>query len=99
MIGSLADVQSLSNLGRSLDTIYLEYNPLQEDPLYRKKLHELIPSLSQIDANLIGGLASNGIRPPIASHGVAETEEEQLRRLQNMVVERAQAESQRQQGS
>ncbi|EEC46179.1 predicted protein, partial [Phaeodactylum tricornutum CCAP 1055/1] len=52
-IATFDDVQNLSSLGESLQTVYLEYNPLQEDPLYRKKLAELIPSLSQIDATLI----------------------------------------------
>lgn len=92
-IAKFEDVQPLSSLD-SLDTIYLEYNPLQEDPLYRKKLAELIPSLSQIDANMIGGLAAHGIPPPRVG-GIAETEEERLKRLQDEVVQRAKEETEK----
>ena len=95
-IASFEQVQSLAYLGESLETVYLEYNELQNDPLYRKKLAELVPSLKQIDATLIGSLAMHGIAPAAAtSGGVAETEDERLRRLQNMVVERAKAETKR----
>jgi protein phosphatase 1 regulatory subunit 7 len=90
-IDNWSQVEPLRALS-SLDTIYLEYNPLQQqDPLYRKKLHECIPSLSQIDANLIGGLASQGLASTQPSGAVLSTAEE-LRRLQNLVIERAQAE-------
>jgi len=57
------DVAPLAALGESLDTVYLEYNPIQSnDPLYRKKLAELIPSLSQIDANMVGATAAAAAR-------------------------------------
>jgi hypothetical protein len=79
-------------LGESLQTVYLEYNPLQEDPLYRKKLAELIPSLSQIDATLIGGLGRVGAASG-GGGGVVESEEARVRRLQDIVVARAQAET------
>jgi protein phosphatase 1 regulatory subunit 7 len=88
-IAHFDDVQPLASL--ALETIYLEYNPLQEDPLYRKRIAETIPSLKQIDATLIGGLAVYGI--PTVSTGYAETEEERLRQLQEMVIERARAET------
>lgn len=96
-IASFDDVQPLAKLGQHLETVYLEYNPLQEDPLYRKKLKELIPSLTQIDANLIQGLSSMGL-PPSAGRPV-ETEEERLRGLQAMAVERAKAETKTKQQS
>lgn len=93
-IATFDDVRNLSALGEHLDTIYLEYNPLQEDPLYRKKIAELIPSLSQIDANMIGGLAAHGIPPPpTVGTGGVETDEERLRRLQEDVIARAKAET------
>lgn len=94
-IASFADVQSLAEMakGESLDTIYLEYNNLQKDePLYRKKLHELVPCLKQIDADLIGGVAALGLTPMTPAKPV-ETEEERLRRLQNTIVERAKIET------
>jgi Leucine-rich repeat (LRR) protein len=34
-------------------TIYLEYNPIQKDPLYRKKLTEIVSCLTQIDAYFV----------------------------------------------
>ena len=92
-IATFDDVQPLSNLRENLETVYLEYNPLQEDPLYRKKLAELIPSLKQIDAIMIGGLAMQGVPSPNVSGGPAETEEERLRRMQEMVIEKAKAET------
>jgi protein phosphatase 1 regulatory subunit 7 len=91
-IATFDDVQNLSSLGESLQTVYLEYNPLQEDPLYRKKLAELIPSLSQIDATLIGGLGRVGAASG-GGGGVVESEEARVRRLQDIVVARAQAET------
>lgn len=39
---------------KKLSTIYLERNPIANDPTYRRKLKLLIPSLSQIDATLCG---------------------------------------------
>lgn len=96
-IASFDQVQALSALP-SLDTIYLEYNPLQQDPLYRKKLAAIIPCLKQIDANMIGSnsalygvtasATSSALRtPPI------ESEEDRVRRLQDETVARAQAET------
>jgi protein phosphatase 1 regulatory subunit 7 len=86
-IATFDDIQALSALP-SLDTIYLEYNPLQEDPLYRKKIHEVMPCLKQIDANMI-------MARPMATgttSGRAETDEERLRRMQDMVITRAREE-------
>lgn len=36
----------------SLQTVYLERNPVAEDPAYRRKLKMIVPSLTQIDATL-----------------------------------------------
>lgn len=91
LISGFDDVQSLSELD-SLSTIYLEYNDCQKDPLYRKKLQELMPNLKQIDADLIGGLAAHGITS-VRLGGQALTEEERLQKLQEQIIERARAET------
>lgn len=90
-IAKIEDVQPIASL--ELDTIYLEYNPLQDDPLYRKQVAETIPALKQIDANLIGGLAAHGIPTVAIGAMAAETNEDRLRRLQEMAVERARVET------
>jgi protein phosphatase 1 regulatory subunit 7 len=87
-IVSFDDIQSLSNL--KLETVYLEYNPLQSDPLYRKRLAELVPSLTQIDAYLIAGYeASRGGAALYVSPRAVGTGEEALRRMQDMAITRA----------
>ena len=80
-------LEPLSSL-TELTGIYLEYNPVADEFEYRKKLKEIVPSLTQIDATLVGGLAANGI-PSMNLAGVVETTEDRMRRLQNMAVERA----------
>jgi protein phosphatase 1 regulatory subunit 7 len=93
-IASFADVACLTSLGKSLDTIYLEYNPLQEDPLYRKRIAELLPSLSQIDANMIQGLTAHGMEPVVLNAGSAyETDEVRLKRLRDEAIDRARKET------
>lgn len=87
-VATFEDIQPISTLA-SLDTIYLEYNPIQQDPLYRKRLKEIIPSLTQIDATMITSLP----QVPSVPGRMAETEEERLRRLQDSVVARAEAET------
>lgn len=91
-IKSFDGVSPLSNLP-SLDTVYLEYNPVADDFEYRKRVKELVPSLNQIDATLIGGLVAHGFPSSAAGGGTAETQLEQMRRLQGMVIEKAKAES------
>lgn len=44
-------VDRLSAL-KKLATVYLEKNPVAEDPMYRRKLKMIAPSLTQIDATL-----------------------------------------------
>ena len=85
-IPSLEDVECLSVL--ELDTIYLEYNPLQQDPLYRKRLHELLPTLTQIDADMIQRTVHTPALP-------VQTQEQELQALQEQVIQRAKAESQK----
>ena len=94
-IATFDHVQPLNNLGQHiLDTIYLEYNPVADEFEYRKKVAEMIPSLKQIDANLIGGLATQGMQPGIRSGGPAQTAAEEMRRLQDAAIERAKEQAQ-----
>lgn len=90
-IESFDAVEPLSQL-TELDGLYLEYNPVANDFEYRKKLKEMVPSLTQIDATLIRGLAGHGLpsAPP------AQTMEAQMRRLQQLAVERARTETEQQ---
>jgi protein phosphatase 1 regulatory subunit 7 len=92
-IASFDVVKPLAEL--PLETIYLEYNPLQEDPLYRKKLAETIPSLKQIDANMIHPISYATASSTAATKpkDPVESEEERLRRLQDVVVKRAKKET------
>lgn len=89
-IATFSAVEPLAVLGTRegacLEEVYLEYNPVAGEFEYRKKLKEIIPSLTKIDANMIqgGGMAAGG---------QALTREEQLRRMQEQVVERARLES------
>jgi hypothetical protein len=85
-----------------LETIYLEYNTLASDFEYRKKLAEWIPTLKQIDATMIGGLAAQGMattgdteRVLGAATGLTSTEE-QLRHLQAAAIDRAKQQQQQQ---
>lgn len=50
----------------NLEGIYLEYNPIDQDFEYRQKVKSMLPSLKQIDANMID---HSNIRP----HGVGFT--------------------------
>ena len=97
-IASFDAVQPLSVLGTRdgacLEEVYLEYNPVADEFEYRKKLKEMIPSLTKIDANMIGGLAAAGIpSAPVGGGGQALTTEEELRQMQEAVIARARAET------
>ena len=100
-ITTFDDVQPLSVLGEhnTLETIYLEYNPVADEFEYRKKVAELIPCLKQIDANMIGGLVAHGLAPPTvgrpttSSGGAIQSAEEEMRRLQAAVIARARDQS------
>ena len=91
---------------QSLETVYLEHNPVASEFEYRKKLAEMLPSLNQIDANLIGGLAAHGMPTTVVqqrqsnfSNNVTNNNlemgslEEQMRQLQTTIVERAREET------
>lgn len=93
-IATFDDVQPLSALGdQGLETVYLEYNPVADEFEYRKKVHELIPCLKQIDANLIGGLAAHGMPPVVHNTGTMQSVEEEMRRLQEAALTRARVQS------
>ena len=88
-IASFEDVQPISVL-TTLNEIYLEHNPIYHDFEYRKKLKGIIPSLRQIDANMIeptgygNRTASAGTDP---NHMI-----QRMQQLQESVVQRAKAE-------
>jgi Leucine-rich repeat (LRR) protein len=97
-IATFDDIMELSAL-TNLDTIYLEYNPLQDNnPLYRKRIHEIMPCLKQIDANMIAPLPRSMYATSAGATGTgtttrrAETDEAQLRRMQDMAITRAKEE-------
>ena len=91
-ISSFDDVEPISRLGTrdgaELTEIYLEHNPVYEDFEYRKKLKEMIPSLIQIDANVIGGTGYGSVISKPAPEQVME----QMRLLQDKVIEKAKEE-------
>ena len=83
---------------QSLETVYLEHNPVASEFEYRKKLAEMLPSLNQIDANLIGGLAAHGMPTTVVqqqrqSNLEMGSLEEQMRQLQTTIVDRAREET------
>lgn len=84
-IESFDQISPLSTL-TALDTVYLEYNPIADDFEYRKNVKQIIPSLNQIDANLILGSTARGFNSVGGKH---ETYEEQMRRLQEMALTKA----------
>ena len=95
-VASFEDVQPLSRLGTrdgaELTEIYLEHNPIYKDFEYRKKLKEIIPSLKQIDANIIGGTGYGSIDvKPMSAESVLE----QMKMVQNKIVARAEAEAEK----
>lgn len=51
-IDNWSDLDELKN-AKSLETVYLERNPLQKDPQYRRKIMLALPSVRQIDATFI----------------------------------------------
>jgi len=89
-IATFEDIEPLSALdSQKLETVYLEYNPVASEFEYRKKVAEFIPSLKQIDATMIGGLAAHGMATVAHGGGAAQTAEEEMRRLQGAVIARA----------
>lgn len=93
-ISTFDDVEPISRLGTrdgaELTEIYLEHNPIYNDFEYRKKLKEMIPSLLQIDANLINGTGYGSVSVNTLS---PEKVMDQMRLLQDKVIERAKDEA------
>ena len=50
-INNWAEVEKLM-VNTNLATVYLEHNPIQKDPQYRRKIKLVLPNLTQIDATL-----------------------------------------------
>lgn len=93
-IKTFDDIEHLRSL-TELDTVYLEYNPVASEFEYRKKLAEMIPSLTQIDANMIGGLAQHGYP---GGFGSGESLVEKMRQIQDTVIQKAKMESDQKNG-
>ncbi len=62
-IDNWADLDELKN-AKGLETVYLERNPLQKDPQYRRKIMLALPSVKQIDATYIRFWSSTSLCPP-----------------------------------
>jgi len=100
-ISKYEDIDPLSTLGSKdgacLEAIYLEYNPIASEFDYRIKLASIIPSLKQIDANMIGHeytyeeSAVSGIRSVLKdpSVGFGVDVETALRKQQELAIEKA----------
>jgi protein phosphatase 1 regulatory subunit 7 len=99
-IASFQDIEPISVLGTRdgacLTEVYMEYNPIYEDFEYRKKLKELIPSLIQIDANVIG---ATGHGSAIARTMTPEAKLQQMKLLQEKALERAKKEKEQKETS
>uniref|UniRef100_G1KA05 Protein phosphatase 1 regulatory subunit 7 n=1 Tax=Anolis carolinensis TaxID=28377 RepID=G1KA05_ANOCA len=52
LIESWSDLDELK-AAKNLETVYLERNPLQKDPQYRRKIMLALPSVRQIDATFV----------------------------------------------
>ena len=87
-IKSFDDIEPLRGL-TELDSLYMEMNPVDKDFEYRMKLAKMIPSLTQIDANKIGGLGQHGYMP--TQPALAE----RMRQMQDLVIKKAKLEVQK----
>lgn len=99
----VSDFEEVSTLAplTSLETIYLEHNPLSRDFTYRKALKERLPTLIQIDANAI---LPGERMDTLASGGGPAMMTDQMRmdvakRLQDKIVERAKEQKRVKEGS
>ncbi|KAL7554196.1 hypothetical protein ACHAWF_018627 [Thalassiosira exigua] len=87
-IKTFEDVEPLRNL-TELDAVYLEYNPVASEFEYRKRLAETIPSLTQIDATMIGGLGQHGYA---SAGGSGASLVDRMRQMQEKAIEKAKME-------
>ena len=90
-IKTFEDVEYITTLVE-LEGIYLEYNPVASDFEYRKKLVEMVPSLTQIDATMVGGIGSHGYMT-VGGGGSGDNLLERMRQVQDKVIQKATAET------
>ncbi|KAL7453795.1 hypothetical protein ACHAWC_008124 [Mediolabrus comicus] len=88
-IKSFEDVEYITTLVE-LEGIYLEYNPVASDFEYRKRLVEMVPSLTQIDATMVGGIGQHGY---MTAGGSGDNLLERMRQVQDKVIQKATAET------
>jgi|AntRauTorckE5430_2_1112549.scaffolds.fasta_scaffold06382_3 protein phosphatase 1 regulatory subunit 7 len=92
-IGTFEDVEPMSVLGTRdeacLKEVYMEHNPIYNDFEYRKRLKEIVPSLVQIDANVIGATGFGSVLPKRPDEIM-----EQMKALQEKAIQRAKNEEQ-----
>lgn len=88
-IKTFDDVEYIRSLVE-LEGVYLEYNPVASDFEYRKKLVEIVPNLTQIDATMVGGIAQHGY---LTGGGSGENLMERMRQMQDQVIQKAAAET------
>ena len=88
-IKTFDDVEYIRSLVE-LDGVYLEYNPVASDFEYRKKLVEIVPNLTQIDATMVGGIGQHGY---LTGGGSGENLLERMRQMQDQVIQKAVAET------
>ena len=82
--------------GAELTEVYFEHNPIYKDFEYRKKLKQIIPSLIQIDANVIDGTGYGSLPVNTSS---PEYVMEQMRLLQEKAIAKAKDEAAERQGN
>mmetsp|Transcript_10528 Transcript_10528/g.15910 ORF Transcript_10528/g.15910 Transcript_10528/m.15910 type:complete len:504 (+) Transcript_10528:171-1682(+) len=88
-IKTFDDVEYIRSLVE-LDGVYLEYNPVASDFEYRKKLVEIVPNLTQIDATMVGGIGQHGY---LTGGGSGDNLLERMRQMQDQVIQKAAAET------
>lgn len=95
-IATFEDVEPISVLGTRdeacLTEVYMEHNPIYKDFEYRKRLKNIIPSLVQIDANVIGATGYGSVMPKPQEDIMA-----QMKILQEKAVQRAMDEKKKKQ--
>lgn len=96
-IATFEDVEPLVGLGTRegacLEEIYLEHNPIDKDTEYRTKLKGMIPSLNQIDADMIGSRYGSAVSLPNGGIVGSSLSLEQMRKLQEKAFTRAKEEA------
>ena len=88
-IKTFDDVEYIRSLVE-LDGVYLEYNPVASDFEYRKKIVEIVPNLTQIDATMVGGIGQHGY---LTGGGSGDNLLERMRQMQDQVIQKAAAET------